>query len=79
MDEVPTSTARGRGIAADLWAQICAQKPGMAVKAEFESSDHADYIRYQLRQKAKSEKKFLSSSRFADGKTRYFWLEKAQP
>lgn len=77
MDQVPESPLSGRtGIADALWAQIMALKAGAALKAEFESDAHASYVRGKLRAKAKDAKKFLSSSRSPDGKTRYFWLEK---
>lgn len=77
MDQVPEPPMSGRtGIAHALYVQITALRPGSALKAEFETEAHADYVRGKLRNKAKVDKRFMSSSRSADGKTRYFWLEK---
>ncbi len=63
-------------MAEELYAKIGQLKTGTALKAEFESDKHGDYARTKLRSLAKKEKKFMSSSRSEDGKTRYFWLEK---
>lgn len=71
----PPTTERS-GISDALWVQLSALKPGAALKVEFEADQHASYVRGKLRAKAKVNKQFLSSSRTADGKTRFFWLEK---
>lgn len=77
MADVPEPPLTGRsGISDALYAQIAALKPGSALKVEVETEQHGDYIRGKLRKKAKADKQFMSSSRSADGKTRYFWLEK---
>jgi hypothetical protein len=78
MADVPPPPVTGHsGFAEALWAQICALKVGAALQVEFEASTHADYVRGKLRARAKKLKQFLSSSRTLDGKTRFFWLEKA--
>jgi hypothetical protein len=78
MAQVPEPPmTQSQGIAEALWQQIVSLKTGTAVKAEFEADKHADYVRTKLRSRAKKNKQFLSSSRSEDGKTRYFWLEKA--
>jgi hypothetical protein len=67
----------GRGFLADeIYAQVGQLKAGTAIKVEFETETHANYIRSKLRVKAKKDGKFMSSSRSEDGKTRYFWIEK---
>lgn len=76
MDEVPEPPPRNGSIAEELYAQIGGLKMGTALRAEFESDKHGDYVRGKLRGMAKKNKQFMSSSRSADGKTRWFWLEK---
>lgn len=76
MDDVPEPPSRNGSIAEDLYAKICELKLGTALRAEFENEKHGDYVRGKLRRMAKKDKQFMSSSRSADGKTRYFWLEK---
>ena len=75
MAEVPDPPRNG-SIADALYVRVGALKPGSALKAEFESEAHGDYVRGKLRGKAKKDRQFMSSSRSADGLTRYFWLEK---
>jgi lipoprotein-anchoring transpeptidase ErfK/SrfK len=77
MDAVPEPPPRNGSIAETLYAQI-KELPAStrALKVEFETSEHADYVRTKLRSLAKKAKLFMSSSRSTDGKTRYFWLEK---
>jgi hypothetical protein len=75
MDEVPDPCHRGAGIAAPLYAQIVELKHG-ALKVDFETEGHASYALTRLRKIAKKEKANLLSSKSADGKTRWFWLEK---
>jgi hypothetical protein len=76
MDEVPEPPPRNRPVAEQLYLQVRELGQGNALKASFESEKHGEYVRGKMRAMAKKEKKFLSSSRTADGKTRYFWLEK---
>ena len=77
MQDVPEPPLTQRtGIADALYEKVKALKPNTALKAEFETEQHADYVRSRLRTKAKEDKRFMSSSRSVDGRTRYFWLEK---
>lgn len=75
MENVPTPPAY-RSVATDLYAQIGMLKPGKAVKAEFDSPQHAAYVRGKLRQLAKVDGQFVASSKLPDGRTMWFWLEK---
>ncbi len=76
MDDVPEPPPRNGSIADELYVQIGSLKLGTALRVDFESEKHADYVKGKLRSKAKKDKQFMSSSRTADGKTRFFWLEK---
>lgn len=75
MDEVPEPCHRDAGIAGPLYAQIAELKDG-ALKVDFETEGHASYVLTKLRRIAKKEDVNLLSSKSADGKTRWFWLEK---
>lgn len=75
MEDVPEPNVRNNGIAAPLYAQIAALESG-ALKVSFETKGHASYVLTKLRKIAKKEGHDLLSSRSADGKTRYFWLQK---
>ena len=76
MDDVPEPPPRNGSVANELYIQISGLKMGTALRVDFESDKHGDYVRGKLRSKARKDKQFMSSSRSEDGKTRYFWLEK---
>jgi hypothetical protein len=76
MDAVPEPPPRNGSVGESLYAEISKLKPGTALKAEFENEKNAEYVRGKLRSLAKKDKQFMSSSKSADGKTRWFWLEK---
>lgn len=76
MEQVPQPPPRNGSIAEELYVQIGELKTGNALRALFENEKHGDYVRGKLRNLAKKDKQFMSSSRSADGLTRYFWLEK---
>jgi hypothetical protein len=77
MQDVPEPPAgRGGSIGEELYRKVKALQTGQAVKADFETEKHGEYVRTKMRSLAKKDKLFLSSSRSTDGRTRYFWLEK---
>lgn len=76
MDTVPTPPPQRGSVGNDLYAQVCALKPGRAVKAEFDNEKHAAYVRGKLRSLAKADGQFVASSKLPDGRTMWFWLEK---
>lgn len=76
MDDVPQPPPRNGDIAAELYEQIGRLKMGTALCASFENEAHAEYVKGKLRNKARDDRQVLGASRSADGKSRYFWLEK---
>lgn len=76
MEDVPEPPPNKGSIAEELYAQIGGLKMGTALRVDFESETHAEYVKGKLRGKAKKDRQFMSSSRSADGKIRWFWLEK---
>lgn len=79
MEQVPESATPERApISAEIYRQLVGLPAGQALRVGFESDNHASYVRGKLRNLAKKDGRFVSSSRSADGKTRWFWLEKTQ-
>jgi hypothetical protein len=76
MDQVPDPPLRFGSVAESLYSQIGKLKAGMALRADFESDAHAEYVKGKIKGLAKKDKQLLGSSRSEDGKARWFWLEK---
>lgn len=77
MAAVPQPPAtRGRDKYGSIYERIRSLAAGSAVRVDFETEKQAQYVRAQLRKRAKTEKKYLSHSRTPDNRSMWFWIER---